>query len=232
MIDKSYFKNYITMNIILLFDFNDKKERLPKMAEELQGLLDRIQNEGLRKADDEKTRIINQAKSDAAGMVADAKSQAEIIIKNAENNAASMRAKAEDAIRQAARDVLIALKADILTRLQAVAKECVGSAMTPELMGQIILEMAKGYYSRNVSGDKNIELILSQEDASKMDALLKGALLASLQAKPQISVGRDFGAGLQIGFSGSDVFLDFSDEALSEIICGFTGPKLAAILKN
>ena len=57
-------------------------------------------------------------------------------------------------------------------------------------------------------------------------------LLADLHARPKISVGHDFQAGLQIGFSGEDVFLDFSDDTLSEIICEFVGPKLAAVLKG
>ena len=46
------------------------------------------------------------------------------------------------------------------------------------------------------------------------------------------AAGRGFSAGLKIGFQGGDVFFDFSDDALAEIICEFVGPKLAAVLKG
>ena len=40
------------------------------MAEELQGLLDRIQSEGIAKAEAEKTKIVEDAKAEAAKIVA------------------------------------------------------------------------------------------------------------------------------------------------------------------
>lgn len=202
------------------------------MAEDLQGLLNKINTEGIRKAEEESDKIISAAQKKAEKIIADAKSEAESIIRNGENNAASSQEKSEAAIRQAARDILIALKSDILARLQAVTKECVAKAMTPELMGQLILEMAKGYTQKNPTGDAGVEVILTPKDLASMESLLKGALLSNLRGNPEISVGNDFAAGLQIGFKGDDVYLDFSDEALADVICEFVGPKLAAVLKN
>ena len=43
------------------------------MAEELQGLLDRIQSEGIAKAEAEKTKIVEDAKAEAAKIVAASK---------------------------------------------------------------------------------------------------------------------------------------------------------------
>ena len=47
------------------------------MAEELQGLLDKIQTEGIEKAESEKSKIIAEAKAEAARIVGEAKKQAE-----------------------------------------------------------------------------------------------------------------------------------------------------------
>ena len=46
------------------------------MAEDLQGLLNRIQNDGLRKAENEREQIIAEAKAEAEKIVAEAKAQA------------------------------------------------------------------------------------------------------------------------------------------------------------
>ena len=202
------------------------------MAEELQGLLDRIQNEGIAKAEAEKTKIVDDAKAEAAKIVAAAKAEAASIVKKANEEAEISVAKGNDAIKQAARDVLIALRADIEARLKVLVSESVGDAMTPETMSKIILEMVKAYSVKNPSGDATVELLLSQKDADAMTALFKGSLLAQLKADPVIRISSDVSAGLQIGFKGTDVFLDFSDEALADVICAYVGPKLAAALKG
>ena len=202
------------------------------MAEELQGLLDRIQSEGIAKAEAEKTKIVEDAKAEAAKIVAAAKEEAASIVKKANEDAEISVTKGNAAIKQAARDVLIALRADIEARLKNLVTESIGEAMTPETMGKIILEMVKAYSVKKPSGDATVELLLSQKDADAMTALFKGALLAQLQANPVIRISSDVSAGLQIGFKGTDVFLDFSDDALADVICAYVGPKLAAALKG
>ena len=57
------------------------------MAEELQGLLDRIQSEGIAKAEAEKTKIVEDAKAEAAKIVAAAKEEAASIVKKAKPRA-------------------------------------------------------------------------------------------------------------------------------------------------
>ena len=202
------------------------------MAEELQGLLDRIQTEGIEKAEAEKATILGNAKAEAAKIIEKAKEEAATIVKKAIEEAEISVNKGNAAIRQAARDVLIALRADIEARLKALVTESIGQAMTPDVMGKIILEMVKAYREKNPTGDATVELLLPQSEAGQMAELLKGSLLANLRANPVIRINADAASGLQIGFKDSDVFLDFTDEALSDVICAYVGPKLAAALKG
>ena len=101
--------------------------------------------------------------------------------------------------------------------------------MTPELMGNMILKMQDSYLAKS-SEDPNLKLILNKNDIKKVDDLIKGSLLKSLKNNPDISLGHDFAAGIKIGFKGEDLFFDFSDEVISELICGYVGPKLAAVI--
>ena len=59
---------------------------------------------------------------------------------------------------------------------------------------------------------------------------LKTNLANNLKKQPEIFEGLDFTGGLKIGFKESDVFLDFTDKALNEIISGYVGPRLATML--
>ena len=202
------------------------------MSEELQSLLEKIKEDGVKQAESEKDKIISSAKSEAEKIIADAKKKADEIVKKSEQDAARNEERAANTIRQAARDIIIALNAELQERLKAVVRECVGKAMTPELMGKLILEMQKHYMEKAGDKEPSLDLLLHEKDLAEIEKLVKGSLAADLKNKPEISIGHDFAAGLKIGFKGDDLFFDFSDDALAEIICGYVGPRLAAIIQD
>ena len=201
------------------------------MAEDVQGLLDKIHNDGIAKAEQEKEAIIAAAKEEAARIVAEAKEQAENLKKSARTEAQADQDKANAAIRQAARDAVIALKADLLAKLNAVVHSCIGEAMTPEVMKQIILTMAQSY-AKDANAGESLEVLISKQEQEQTQAFLKEQLLKELKASPVIELTTDFNSGLQISFRDSDVYFDFSDDALAEVLCRFVGPKLTAVIKG
>jgi V/A-type H+-transporting ATPase subunit E len=201
------------------------------MAEELQGLLEKIHQEGIKKADDEKAKIISDAKEEAEKIINKAKEESEAIRKKAEEDAANTEKRAKATIQQAARDIVLSLRAELETRLREVVKGGIGEAMTPDLMIKILTEMVKNYLSKGSDAAPSIEVLLCRDDLEKMDAMFKGSLIAGLKTKPDLSLGHDLSAGLKVNFKGDDVFFDFSDEAIADIICSYTGPKLAEYFK-
>ncbi len=196
------------------------------MAMELQGLLDRIKEEGVEKANEEANAIIANAKEDAANIIATAKEDAEKTAKSAEEEANKSEKRAKATIQQAARDVILSLRNELEDRLKKVVADSINDAMTPEKMGEILLEMTK-HNTKNA----DIEVILAKKDMESMEKLFKGSLVKDLKTNPELTLGFDFKSGLKIGFKGNDTFFDFSDDALSDMICSFIGPKLTAILK-
>ena len=201
------------------------------MAEDVQGLLDKIHQDGIAKAQQEKDAIIAAAKKEAAQIIADAKAQAEDLQKKAQAEAAAGQDKANAAIRQAARDTVIALKTDLLAKLKNVTRSCIAEAMTPEVMKQIILTMAQAYAKDANAGD-SLEVLLPKKEQEQAEAFLKAQLLAELKADPVIELTNEFNSGLQISFRDSDVYFDFSDDALAEVLCRFVGPKLTAVING
>ena len=200
------------------------------MAEDVQGLLDKIHHDGIEKAQQEKEAIIEAAKKEAAQIIAEAKEQAESLKKSARAEAQAGQEKANAAIRQAARDAVIALKADLLNKLNAVVHSCIGEAMSPDVMKQIILTMAQSY-GKDANAADSVEVLLPKKEQGETETYLKAQLLAALKSEPVIELTNDFNSGLQISFRDSDVYFDFSDDALAEVICRFVGPKLTAVIK-
>ncbi len=200
------------------------------MPEELQSLLEKINEEGVKKGEETKNRIISDAGIEAEKIISDAKAKADDIVKKAQLDSETVKSRGEAAVRQAVRDIVITLQGEILNRFKSVVKESTADAMTPDLMGKIILEMVKNYNIKNPSGEADIELILAQKDIDAMEKLLKTSLVDSLKKNPSISLGQNFAAGIKLSFKGDDVFFDFSDEAISDMICAYVGPRLAAVI--
>jgi V/A-type H+-transporting ATPase subunit E len=200
------------------------------MPEELQSLLEKINEEGVKKAEETKNKIISDAGLEAEKIISDAKTKADEIVRKAQIDADTVKSRGEAAVRQAVRDIIITLQGEILNRFKSVVKEATADAMTTDLMGEIILEMVKNYNLKNPSGEADIELILAQKDIDSMEKLFKTSLVNSLKKNPHISLGQNFAAGVKISFKGDDVFFDFSDEAISDMICAYVGPRLAAVI--
>ncbi len=197
------------------------------MAEELQGLLKRIQEQGISKADQEKSEIIAAAKAEAEKIVADAKAQAEIITKQAEDTAKNTEERGKDALSQASRDILIQLKNEMIARMTKVVKDNLKDVMTPDFMKKIITDMLAKYLSSSVGSDMKLDVMVAPDDLNKMQALLQGSLGVSFKTQPKVMASRDMESGLKVSFKDDDVFFDFSDEALVEIICAYAGPRFA-----
>ena len=77
------------------------------MAAELQSLLEKIQSEGVDKAQAKAASILAEAEKAAAAKIAEAEKAAEAHLAKAEADAAVLRERSVQAVRQAARDVVL-----------------------------------------------------------------------------------------------------------------------------
>ena len=195
------------------------------MAEDLQGLLDRIQKDGLDKAQAESSKIIADAKAQAEKIIADAKAESEALLRKASADAAQLLDSAKAELKHDERDILIELNNELKARLERIVRGTVAKAMTPDLMADVIRKMVTSYAEKNIS---DLDLILPKNECDALTEALKSALKADFESTPDVS----FAAGLKIGFRNSDELDDFSEQALTEVICGFAGPKLTAIIKG
>lgn len=200
------------------------------MAEDLQSLLAKIQEQGLDKANAERAAIIKKAEQEAAEITAKAKAAADAMRRAAEEECASLTKRAENAVKQAARDIVLKLNVELKERLNAILQENTANAMTPELMGRIINEMAAAYI-KDGKQEAKLEVLVSPKSLEEMNAALKGSLKDSFVKQPTLFADMELGGGLKVSVSGNDVFYDFSDDAITDIVAAYIGPRLAAIVK-
>ena len=202
------------------------------MAEELQGLLKRIHEEGLSKAEQEKKDIIAVAEGEAEKILAEAKTKAEAMIKAAKEETDNYTAKGKAALEQASRDILVQLKNEMIKRIEKIVKTTLKDAMNPEFMKEIISTMAEKYLQTDPKAELSLHVLVAAKDLEKLENLLKGSLSASFKSDPKIFSRHDIDSGLKVSFDGADAFFDFSDDAFAELICAYAGPRFAEYFTN
>ena len=88
------------------------------MAEELQNLLEKIKRDGVDKANAEAAAIVAKAKSDAESIVKEAETKAAAAKAAAEAEAKAEAVRAEETIRQAARDTVLKVGQSVTAMLE------------------------------------------------------------------------------------------------------------------
>jgi len=201
------------------------------VAEKLQGLLEKIKTEGLEKAEVGKQKILDDAKKEAQKIIDKANSDAESTRKKAKEDAKKLGERAETAVKQASRDIMLKLKGELQSRLENIVHDLSAESMTPEFMGELIKEMAAVFIKKDSVSDLALELLVSKKDCDKLIVLLRGSLAKTFAETPEVFGESDIGGGLKIGFKGSDVFFDFTDDAIADLVCAYVSPKLAELLE-
>jgi V/A-type H+-transporting ATPase subunit E len=201
------------------------------MADELQALLDRIDEEGLKKAEAKKSALLTQAQKEADAIVADAREQAEKIISDAGREAELLRQKSEQALRQASRDVLLEVRAVLTERVQQAVGELLRHSLDAKDLGAIVAQLCTAYL-QNQGTENNIEVLLGAEQFSALEAAVKAQLAADLQKNCVLTPAKEISGGFKLVFSGQDVLYDFTDQALAEAIALHLSPRIAGIITD
>jgi V/A-type H+-transporting ATPase subunit E len=201
------------------------------MAEQLQGLLERINREG-----------VEQAEKQAADIVAEARKKAEVIVESADKQAAEkqsaaeraarqLQENAEKAIDQSARNVLLSLEEEIRKYFDRILTVSIGETLTAEAMTSAILKLVDKAAGQ-IGGDDRVEVGLASEDAKK----ISDGLLARFrqEAKGQLTINPvpSIEAGFTISFDGGKSSYDFSDNGLRELISTYLSPHLKEIISR
>lgn len=197
------------------------------MEVKLESLIEKIKKEGIEEARQTSEQIVAQAQQQAAATVAQAKEEAARIIAQGKAEAERFRRNAELALQQAARDTLLSLKERISELFDRVFKQEVAQTLSPEFLSQLIQNLVSQW-----ARDGAAEVVVSAEDKEKLQALLFSGLRQQLRDGLVLRVGDSVRKGFRIGLRGEDVYYDFTEESIAEVLKSFLNPTLQALLNG
>ena len=189
------------------------------MSEDLQSLLEKINRDGVEKAQAESDRIIAEAKARAASIVKEANEAAAAAKAGAEKAAQDYQARAAETVKQAARDTLIEVKDAVTALLEKLLAQNVDKALADE-------KTATGLVADAIKG-----LTGSVEIAAP--AKLASALKAQLAAQSNIKVVLDetLDTGFAVKLDGGRIEHAFTGEVIAGELAKRLRPDLAKLLK-
>lgn len=199
------------------------------MSGELQNLLDKFHEEGVKKTEAECAELIKGARKEAQLIKEQAQAEAAAMLKAAEEQSAALEARAKNAIQQAARDIILKLQSELVSRITSAVAGAADQALSPDFMAALIRELATKFAAApNVS----ISILTSVKDVAALEKALQGALLNSFHTAPKVLSNPGIKGGCEVSFKDGQVYFDFTEEAVTELVSDFIGPKLAELLEK
>ncbi len=183
------------------------------MAEELQQLLEKIQHDGVEKANAEAAAIVAKAKAEADAIVKKAQEDATAAEAKGKADAEAYAERAKETIGQAARDTILKVKDDVTKLLTALLAKDVKAALEQESVS-----LAAAAVKDLVAGDAAAEVA-------------GGAKFAQAQKGVKVVEDETTGSGFTVKLDNGRVEHDFTDASIAEALAQRLRPDLAALLK-
>lgn len=197
------------------------------MEMELNNLIDKIKREGVREAQKDADKVLAAAQEKAKEIIEAAQTKRADIIKDAQIQAKDFRNSAEEAVKQAARDVLLALRGRVTELFERVVKDRTSRELTADVLKEIIVSAVRNFRK---GGVLDIEVLVAKNDRDKLQKSLFSALAKDLKAHLTVTGTSGIEKGFRIGEKGKDSYFDFTGEAIAESFTRYLNPRLVETL--
>ena len=200
------------------------------MEIQLQELIEQIKKDGVAVAEEEAKSIVEAAQTEAQKIIADAQAQADKILANAKIENERMVKSSEDAIRQAGRNVLISFRESVLREFNAVISENVNMVYSSDALAELIIKIVEKMALN--SDIEDIEIVLNETDATKLQDLLLSDMKARMIKGVTLKPNNNFDGGFRISVNNGSAYYDYSTEAVVDMLSNYLSPKVTELLKE
>ena len=200
------------------------------MAEELQGLLDRIRTEGLEKADAEAKKIIQAANEKAEQIKSAAEAEAAKYLDAAKQEAAKLEQRSVSAIQQAARDIVLTVGDAVQQAFETLTNKKLSDALSGEQFSRLVREIILAYTKEDDPG--GVEVLLSQKQQEQVVNYLHKTMDAELRKGITVQSSRGVISGFSVVLRDEGIEHDFRGETLTAAFLELLRPQLGEMVQK
>ncbi len=199
------------------------------MTETLQSLLQRLQQEGVDKGNQQAEDIVRAARAEASRVVDAAKAEAQRTMAAATQEAERLTLRAKASLQQAARDVVLSMGQSVEQLVQKLATERATAALDGDTVVKLLQRLMDAFVQHGrVTGA--IDVVVGPEQKKAMTDAAFAALRQKLDHGITLHVREGMGAGFQVRMGKGGVTHDFTDKAAAAAIAELVTPEIAGIV--
>ncbi len=209
----------------------------------VEELIGRLRDTGVARGKAEAEAIVGAARQEAAEIVAAARREADEIVVQARTEGAKLKAAAEDALRLASRDPILALESGLLERFQRMIHWLVKDTLDdPAFLQKLILEVAGKVAPR--SGAVEVLLpatlvslgeLMKQPEEAKPGTLMGFVLSAGgglLREGVTFGSSAEVEGGIRLELVGKDTHVELTEGAIAHLLLQHMLPRFRALLRG
>jgi len=200
------------------------------MAEELKSLLERIQQDGVERAESERARIVEEAEAKADAILAEAEQKAAAAREAAEQDAAAFRQRAERSLQQAARDVVLSVGETLKRAMDGLVKTEVNAAMDEDTVKTLVQSMVEAYAGRQ--GESRLEVLVAPEQRETLESYFREQFADRMRGGIDIKGDDSVVSGFRVAMDAGRVQHDLTGPAIAEAMSRLLRPRIGAIVKQ
>ncbi len=200
------------------------------MEIQLHQLIEQIKKDGVQAAEAQAEAIVTAAKAEADKIICDAKAQAEKMVADAKAENERTVKSAEDAIRQAGRNLLISFRESVAKELKVIAGENVNAVYSSDAFAKLIVKAVECWAAKPDAED--ISVILNAADLASLEQTLLAALKEKMLSGVTLKANDNFDGGFRIAVKDGAAYYDYSAEAVTDMLSNYLSPRVTALLKE
>ena len=180
-------------------------------------LIDRLKSEGVAEGQQQADAILSAAKDEAAA----------IVEATARDEAERTRTNGTQALKLASRDAAIQLREQLEQEFHGWISRIVDQPLSdPEFLGQLIRDMA----SDAATDASRIDVSVAEQHAAALDQFTQSQTAEMLRDGVEIRADRSIENGFRFKVDGSNVEINFTDEAVTAATMRLLAPKFRQLI--
>ncbi|MDD1660348.1 MAG: hypothetical protein LUQ62_03990 [Methanomicrobiales archaeon] len=199
------------------------------MVEEIRDLIEKINQEGIKSAEEKAQKIEAAAKQRAEEILDQARGEAERMVAAAQERIRREEEREKTLLTQAGRDLLLSLRNEINAMLGRILVSDIRQALTPEDLFTLLSEVVHQYGGGQ---SEDIAVVLKKEDLETLEKNFLHQLREETKKNIMLRPSEEISGGFTISFDSGRSSYDFTDRALAEYIGAYLKPKLSRILQE
>jgi len=199
------------------------------MDVQLKELIDRINSDVIRKAEENASRIITDAANQAAEILAKAQDDARTLTKDAQAEAQRVELNGREALKQAGRDLIITLKAEIENLFNNVLTAEIARVLDGALLSEAVISAIGSLADSESDG---LDILLPEGKLKALHDGIAAKLASMMSAGVEIRPFKDLDAGFRIVKKDGSAFFDFSDKEIALLLSRYLNPQLRTLLSG